>query len=192
MTRSTKISVDFNIAELSSSCNERSADNVLPRSSFSVKWTCPECHGEYTAPISDMVSGKVDCPYCNDRQVLPGFNSLAKRYPNIAELWSSCNERSADNVLPRSKRQEKWICPDCHGEYSALIVDMVSDIFWERRSYRGDFSHIHSYEPIYRDTFKRNIDEVLDSVYRGVIPQRIRNDDGAMAMLVPCGAENTN
>ena len=67
-----------------------------------------------------------------------------------------------------------------------------TDIFWERRSYRGDFSHIHSYEPIYRDTFKRNIDEVLDSVYRGVIPQRIRNDDGAMAMLVPCGAENTN
>ena len=67
-----------------------------------------------------------------------------------------------------------------------------TDIFWERRSYRGDFSHIHSYEPIYRDTFKRNIDEVLDSVYRGVIPQRIRNDDGAMAMLVPCGAENSN
>ena len=65
-------------------------------------------------------------------------------------------------------------------------------MFWTRRDYRGDFSHIHSYEPIYRDTFKRNIDEVLDSVYRGVIPQRIRNDDGAMAMLVPCGAENSN
>ena len=51
---------------------------------------------------------------------------------------------------------------------------------------------IPSYEPIYRDAFKRDCDEILDSVFRGVIPQRIRNDDGAMAMLVPCGAENTN
>ena len=67
-----------------------------------------------------------------------------------------------------------------------------TDMFWTRRDYRGDFAHIPSYEPIYRDAFKRDCDEILDSVFRGVIPQRIRNDDGSMAMLIPCGAENSN
>lgn len=75
------------------------------------------------------------------------------------------------------------------GEVKRIIH---TDMFWTRRDYRGDFAHIPSYEPIYRDAFKRDCDEILDSVFRGVIPQRIRNDDGSMAMLIPCGAENSN
>ena len=64
-----------------------------------------------------------------------------------------------------------------------------TDTFWERCDYRGDFSDIRGYDPICRDAFKRNVDEILDSAYRGVIPHRIRNTDGSMAMLLPCGAE---
>ena len=64
-----------------------------------------------------------------------------------------------------------------------------TDTFWEQRDYRGDFSGIRGYDPICRDAFKRNVDEILDSVYRGVVPHRIRNTDGSMAMLLPCGAE---
>ena len=49
-----------------------------------------------------------------------------------------------------------------------------TDMFWTRRDYRGDFAHIPSYEPIYRDAFKRDCDEILDSVFRGVIPNAFK------------------
>lgn len=113
------------LAQYWSPNNERSADTVLPKSGCQAKWICPDCHGEFTAAITNMVSGEADCPYCNDRQVLPGFNSLVDRHPDIAKLWSPNNERPATNVFPGSKSQAKWVCPECHGEYSALIADMV-------------------------------------------------------------------
>jgi DNA-directed RNA polymerase subunit RPC12/RpoP len=106
--------------------NDISADDVFPDSAKYVKWVCPTCHGTYGASIKDMVSGEADCPYCNDRKVLPGFNSLKVKYPEIASLWSDENDISTDDVLSSSPRYVQWICPTCHGAYSASIKDMVS------------------------------------------------------------------
>ena len=49
---------------------------------------CPTCHGDYPARINKVINGKVECPYCNNKKVLPGFNSLAIKYPDIANMWS--------------------------------------------------------------------------------------------------------
>jgi len=60
---------------------------VLPKSKIQAKWICPDCHGEYSALIANMVSGEADCPYCNDRQVLPGFNSFSVRHEKLLQEW---------------------------------------------------------------------------------------------------------
>ena len=75
-----------------------------------------------------MVAGTYDCPYCNDRMVLPGFNSLADKYPEIAKLYSPRNEKPANSVLPTVGSLVAWFCPDCHGEFNAPIDDMVDGI----------------------------------------------------------------
>ena len=89
-------------------------------------WICPDCGGKYGSTIQDVVSGESNCPYCNGRQVLPGFNSLKVKYPEIAAMWSDENDISTDDVLSSSPRYVQWICPTCHGAYSASIKDMVS------------------------------------------------------------------
>lgn len=64
-------------------------------------------------------------PYCNNKKVLPGFNSLAVKYPDIANIWSTQNKLSADQVLP-NVNYALWTCPTCHGDYSARIIEVVN------------------------------------------------------------------
>ena len=65
--------------------NNLSADQTLPNTTMAF-WTCPTCHGDYPARINKVINGKVECPYCNNKKVLPGFNSLAVKYPIGVEI----------------------------------------------------------------------------------------------------------
>ena len=112
------------IAKMWSKRNRFSADQVLPNINIAT-WTCPTCHGNYSARIIDVINGEVDCPYCNDRKVLPGFNSLAVKHPDIAKMWSKQNWLSADQVLPNTN-MATWTCPTCHGDYSARIIEVIN------------------------------------------------------------------
>ena len=103
--------------------NVRKADEVLPTSSSRVKWVCPTCRGEYYAAIRDRKVGDDACPYCKNDKVLPGFNSLQYKNPELAKEWSANNVRKADEVLPTSSSRVKWVCPTCRGEYYAAIRD---------------------------------------------------------------------
>lgn len=112
------------IAALWSEKNEISADETLVNGNNAI-WTCPVCHGDYNAPIKEVVNGNADCPYCNDRKLLPGFNSLAARYPDIAAMWSDKNQFSADQILPNTT-MAFWTCPTCHGDYPARINKVIN------------------------------------------------------------------
>ena len=103
--------------------NDKKANEVLPTSSSRVKWVCPTCRGEYYAAIRDRKVGDDACPYCKNDKVLPGFNSLQYKNPELAEEWSANNELKANEVLPTSSSRVKWVCPTCRGEYSAIIRD---------------------------------------------------------------------
>lgn len=112
------------IAAMWSDKNNLSADQTLPNTTMAF-WTCPTCHGDYPARINKVINGKVECPYCNNKKVLPGFNSLAVKYPDIANMWSTQNKLSADQVLP-NVNYALWTCPTCHGDYSARIIEVVN------------------------------------------------------------------
>lgn len=117
-----------NIAKLWSSNNRLLPIDVFPASSFAACWRCPTCGGEYDAPVRDMVSGIVECPYCAGRRPLSGFNTLADKYPAFAAMWSAENDRRADSVLPNSVYEASWDCPECGGKYNASVQDMVGGI----------------------------------------------------------------
>ena len=105
--------------------NDRTADSVLVTSWYFASWVCKECGGEYNATVKDVVDGTADCPFCNGRKALPGFNSLADTHPDIAAMWSTNNERTADSIFATSWFPVSWICPECKGEYNALVKDVV-------------------------------------------------------------------
>ena len=114
------------IAKMWSKQNKLSADHVLPNT-YVATWTCPTCHGNYPARIIDVINGEADCPYCNNRKILPGFNSLADKYPDISKMWSDQNELSPNQVLPNTNTAV-WICPTCHGNYPARIIDVINGV----------------------------------------------------------------
>lgn len=86
-------------------------------------WICRDCANEYTAAPFKRYAGDKACPYCNNRKVMPGMNSLADIKPELISEWSSNNDIAPDEVLATSSRTVLWKCPDCCGEYSYPVKD---------------------------------------------------------------------
>ena len=100
-----------------------SADEIFPTSGMRATWKCPTCGGEYDAVVKDREAGDDSCPYCADKKVLPGFNSLKAVNPELSLEWSDKNWTSADEILPTSWMRVIWECPTCGGEYEAAVKD---------------------------------------------------------------------
>ena len=98
-----------------------------PTSSSYVLWVCSTCNGEYTAKICDRELGDDSCPYCNNRRVLPGYNSLDVIKPDLTPEWSPNNEKRISDYFSTSSYFALWICPTCNGEYTAKISDREAD-----------------------------------------------------------------
>ena len=106
-----------------SSNNEIKASEVWENSSYNAKWICPTCKGEYKAKVSERKVGDDSCPYCKGDRVLPGFNDLATKNPELASEWSCNNDKTASEVMETSSYVAKWICPTCSGEYYARVSE---------------------------------------------------------------------
>lgn len=116
------------VAQLWSANNERSANTVTPDCSFNALWGCPECNGEYRALVHDVVYGTASCPVCSNKRILPGYNTLADKNPDIAEIWSTNNRLRPTDIFPTSSFVALWSCPYCGGEFVAPVKDMVKKV----------------------------------------------------------------
>lgn len=104
------------------SSNLRGPDTVLSSSKISVTWQCPTCHGEYNYPINERHVGDDSCPYCNDKKVLPGYNSFKVKHPKIVEkewywLGNLVMHMDPDQHLDTSLKEAFFQCPICHKQY---------------------------------------------------------------------------
>ena len=90
-------------------------DHIAPASNRKVWWLCPQGH-EYQAVVSTRTQRNGGCPYCTNRKVLPGFNDLATKYPEIAAQWHPTMNGSLtpDHVLPGSRKKVWWQCRSGH------------------------------------------------------------------------------
>lgn len=61
------------------------------------RFICPVCNLEHGAYINNFITGD-SCPYCNDRLVMPGYNSFGDKHPDlVAEM-----DMVANYLLPKS------------------------------------------------------------------------------------------
>lgn len=102
------------IAKLLSPNDGRDADYILPNVKSSYLWLCPACKYEYNATAFDMTHG-YDCPYCNNRQLLRGFNSFGDRHQNLLlelnEIANYLLPYTPFDVLDTSNKKFWWTCP---------------------------------------------------------------------------------
>jgi len=84
-------------------------------SSKHLEWRCAKGHEWTAAPLSRASKGN-GCPFCSNKQVLPGFNDLDTRYPQIAA------EALFDptTVTSGSHSKKPWRCSEGH-EWVAMV-----------------------------------------------------------------------
>ena len=92
-------------------------DTISEKSQTPVRWKCPDRGHNYDMPVYSRVdyklAGKTACPYCDDRQVLPGFNSFAARHEDLLSEWDYVNNYALadpDKISPNSKLEVWFIC----------------------------------------------------------------------------------
>ena len=94
---------------------------VLRSSSKKVWWKDKEGHGwQATINSRDRGSG---CPYCSGKKVLPGYNDLAKLFPDIASEFDTeknSNIRPSD-VLSGTAKKYWWKCKNGHTWEAAVV-----------------------------------------------------------------------
>lgn len=88
---------------------------VTPNSNRKVWWVCPLGHA-YQAWITGRTRQGSGCPVCTGKKVLPGFNDLASRVPEIAAQWHPVlnGALTPEMVTTGSHRKVWWICPEGH------------------------------------------------------------------------------
>lgn len=97
-----------------------SPSQVAKHSNKRVWWRCHLGH-EWVTGISDRVIDQTQCPYCQNKKVLAGFNDLATTHPALAKEWN--HERNAllpTEVTSGSKQKVWWKCQHGH-EWESVI-----------------------------------------------------------------------
>lgn len=78
-------------------------------------WLCPRFGHTYEMSVSKRTGEKQgNCPYCSSQKLLPGFNDLAAREPELAEQWD-CERNGGltpDQVSRSSRIEVWWVCPN--------------------------------------------------------------------------------
>ena len=98
---------------------EITPETISYGSNLKVWWKCPTCGYSYqkkisnrTAPSKRTVESS-KCPICLGRIIIPGYNSLKAKYPEMIENeWDySKNTLDPDEISPHHREKEWWICP---------------------------------------------------------------------------------
>ena len=99
-------------------------DQVTAHSNKPRYWLCDKGHTFINTP-DKRVNGQ-NCPYCNNRRLLVGYNDLETTYPDIAKEWDYANNvGSPKNYTFRSMHKAHWKCSICGHEWIAMIRDRV-------------------------------------------------------------------
>ena len=100
---------------------ELKPENFTANSGRNVWWKCANGH-DYRATIIHRNKGG-GCPYCLNQKLLPGYNDLATRNPNLAQEWDydlNKNLKPTD-VFPSGHQKVWWKCKKGHPSYQAML-----------------------------------------------------------------------
>ncbi|HFI0166432.1 TPA: zinc-ribbon domain-containing protein [Streptococcus suis] len=91
-----------------------------------VIWNCNNCKGEYNcSPIEKL---NTPCPYCDNKQMLKGFNTLLEKFPQFEVFWDDKNPNTFGDYWQYSKETLSWICPCCNISFLSSPAAIVARI----------------------------------------------------------------
>jgi hypothetical protein len=93
--------------------------DIGPGTLRKVWWICPSGH-PYEQAVVKHVKGQ-RCPYCTNRELLPGFNDLQSRFPLLAGEWHPDKNGSLNpsQLLPGNQKLW-WLCRAGHDQYETV------------------------------------------------------------------------
>ena len=99
---------------------------VSPGSDRKVWWK-GKCGHEWESSIYNYRKSR-NCPYCTNTRVLPGFNDLATKDPELSKEWHPTRNGGLkpSDVLPHSNRKVWWK-GKCGHEWEAVISSRYSN-----------------------------------------------------------------
>lgn len=105
-----------------------SPDTVSYASHARVWWICRKEGHRYSTRIDNRTQHGSDCPYCNGKAVLQGYNDLATVYPDVAAEWHpTLNGTLLQTMMaPTSQRKLWWRCEEGH-EWVTTVANRVSN-----------------------------------------------------------------
>lgn len=101
-------------------------EQMTSNSNRKVWWLCPLGHA-YQAVVAARTAQSSGCPYCAGKRVLPGFNDLETRFPQVAAQWHPTlnGTLTPAQVLPGSHRKVWWQCAEGHA-WKAVIYSRTT------------------------------------------------------------------
>lgn len=96
---------------------EITPENISSGSKMTVYWRCPTCGQSYpmricnrTAPSKQKITDL--CPICRGQRIIPGYNSLKAKFPEIVEKeWDyEKNSVDPDTIAPHTNKSYYWKC----------------------------------------------------------------------------------
>lgn len=94
--------------------NQVHYDNVTAGSNKNFYWTDKYNHSWVTSK-ERILRTTSPCPYCNNRQLLKGFNDLKSLYPEVVkEFHPTLNKILPTEVLGSSTQKFWWVCSKGH------------------------------------------------------------------------------
>lgn len=63
---------------------------------------CEECGNIFTASQKERLIKKSTCLGCDNRKLIPGYNSLDVTHPALAKEWSKNNKKTASETHKKS------------------------------------------------------------------------------------------
>ena len=87
-------------------------------------WKCMKCNGEYECSV--VKRHQEGCPYCSDKQMLKGYNTLQETHPYLEKFWDKSNDKSISEYWHKSSECINWKCPCCNIQFQCSPVEMIS------------------------------------------------------------------
>lgn len=87
-------------------------------------WKCMKCNGEYECSV--VKRHQEGCPYCSDKQMLKGYNTLQETHPYLEKFWDKSNDKSISEYWHKSFDVLNWKCPCCNIQFQCSPVEMIS------------------------------------------------------------------
>ena len=93
-------------------------------SNILVRWQCFKCHGQYECSV--VKRHFEGCPYCDNKLMLKGYNTLQETHPYLEKFWDKSNDKPISEYWYKSSKCINWKCPCCKVSFYCSPIEMIS------------------------------------------------------------------